>query len=109
MPPGSATHGTFQSNLSRLIGTWPIASGANCRVVTEPGILTRIRSDWNVRIPDLGVSCTADAPGQQALPDPMTWNDVSSYTTIPSVSGIAVWHSTRVLAACPTRTRGPLA
>ena len=114
MSPGSATHGTIQSNLSRLIGNLLVASNSasnsGCRIVTEPGVITRIRSDVNMRVPDLGVSCTADAPGQQALPDPIllievlspsntreTWDNVWSYATIPSVREIAVVHSTRVL------------
>jgi Uma2 family endonuclease len=110
MSPGSATHGTIQSNLSRLIGNTLIASRSGCRVVTEPGVMVRIRSDRNVRVPDLGVSCTADAPGQQTLPDPVVlieilspsnareaWDNVWSYTTIPSVREIGVVHSTRML------------
>ena len=72
---------------------------------------TRIRSHINLRVPDLGVTRTADAPGQQTLPDPIalievlspgnaadTWDNVWAYTTIPSVREIAVVHSTRVLA-----------
>jgi Uma2 family endonuclease len=110
MSPGSATHGTIQSNLSRVIGNLLIASSSGCRVVTEPGVITRVRSQVNLRVPDLGVSCTPDAPDQQTLPDPIilieilspsnareTWENVWSYTTIPSVREIAVVHSTRVL------------
>jgi Uma2 family endonuclease len=108
--PGSATHGTIQSNLSRLVGNALIASNSGCRIVTEPGVITRVRSQVNMRLPDLGVSCTPDAPAQQALPDAIvlieilspsntreTWENVWSYTTIPSVREIAVVHSTRVL------------
>jgi Uma2 family endonuclease len=111
MSPGSATHGTIQSNLCRLVGNALVASGARCRVVTEPGVITRIRSHMNMRVSDLGVTCTPDAPGQQALPDPIalvevlspgnasdTWDNVWAYTTIPSVREIVVVHSTRVLA-----------
>jgi len=111
MSPGSATHGTIQANLCRLIGNALVASGTGCRIVTEPGVITRIRPDINLRVPDLGVTRTADAPGQQALPDPIalievlspgnaadTWDNVRAYTTIPSVREIAVVHSTRVLA-----------
>lgn len=111
MSPGSATHGTIQANLSRLIGNKLVDAGGHCRVVTEPAIATRVRASTNVRVPDLGVSCTADAPGQQMLPDPVllievlspgnsadTWDNVWSYTTIPSVCEIAVVHSTRVFA-----------
>jgi Uma2 family endonuclease len=111
MSPGSATHGTIQSSLSRLIGNALVASGSGCRIVTEPGVITRIRSDINIRVPDLGITRAADAPGQQALPDPIalievlspgnasdTWDNVWAYTTIPSVREIVVVHSTRVLA-----------
>ncbi len=111
MSPGSATHGTIQSNLCRLIGNALVSSGTGCRLVTEPGVNTRIRSHINLRVPDLGITRAADAPGQQALPDPIalievlspgnaadTWDNVWAYTTIPSVREIAVVHSTRVLA-----------
>jgi Uma2 family endonuclease len=111
MSPGSATHGTIQANLCWLIRTALMASASGCRIVTEPGVITRIRPDINMRVPDLGVTRTADAPGQQALPDPIalievlspgnaadTWDNVWAYTTIPSVREIAVAHSTRVLA-----------
>jgi Uma2 family endonuclease len=111
MSPGSATHATIQANLARVIGNVLVASGIGCRITTEPGVITRIRPDINMRVPDLGVTRTADAPGQQALPDPIalievlspgiaadTWDNVWAYTTIPSVREIVVVHSTRMLA-----------
>jgi len=111
MSPGSATHGTIQMTLGRLIGNKLVEAGGRCRVVSEPGIATRVRANSNLRVPDLGVTCTADAPSQQVLPDPVllieilspgntsdTWDNVWSYTTIPSVREIVVVHSTRVLA-----------
>ena len=118
MSPGSATHGTIQSNLNRLIGNVLIASSAGHRIVTEPGVITLVRSHMNLRVPDLGVTATADAAGQQALPDPIvlieilspgnasdTWDNVWAYTTIPSVREIVIVHSTRVLAE--VLRRGP--
>jgi Uma2 family endonuclease len=111
MSPGSTTHGTIQANLCWLIRNALMASGSGCRIVTEPGMITRIRPHINMRVPDLGVTRTADAPGQQALPDPIalievlspgnaadTWDNVWAYTTIPGVREIAVVHSARVLA-----------
>jgi Uma2 family endonuclease len=111
MSPGSATHGTIQANLCWLIRNALVSSGSGLRLVTEPGVNTRIRSHLNVRVPDLGITRTPDAPGQQALPDPValievlspgnaadTWDNVWAYTTIPTVREIAVVHSTRVLA-----------
>lgn len=92
--PGSATHATITANLARLIGNALVASGTGCRIATEPGVITRIRSHINLRVPDLGVTRTADAPGQQALTDPValievlspgnaanTWDNVWAYTT----------------------------
>jgi Uma2 family endonuclease len=105
MAPGSATHGTIQMTLGRIVGNKLIEDGARCRVVSEPAIATRVRAKFNMRVPDLGVSCTADAPGQQELPDPVvlieilspgnasdTWDNVWSYTTIPSVRESVVVH-----------------
>jgi hypothetical protein len=53
-----------------------VNAGGRCRVVGEPGVITRIRSHVNMRVPDLGV--TADAPGQQALPDPVVLIEILS-------------------------------
>lgn len=109
--PGSPTHGTIQMTLGALIRDTLVAAGGRCRVVAEPGIITQIRSHSNMRVPDLAITATADAPGQRALPDPIvlieilspsngkdTWDNVWAYTTIPTVREIVVVHSTRVLA-----------
>jgi len=111
MSPGSATHGTIQMTLGRLIGNALVDGNSRCRVVSEPPVATRIRANVNMRVPDLGVTCVPDAPGQQTLPDPIvlieilspgnasqTWDNVWSYATIPSVREILVVHSTRRLA-----------
>jgi Uma2 family endonuclease len=111
MSPGSPTHGTIQSNLSRLIGTQLIAAGGGCRIVTDPGVITATHAHTNMRVPDLGITCTPDKPGDRALPDPValieilspsnsadTWDNVWACTTVPSVREIVVVHSTSVLA-----------
>ena len=111
MSPASALHGTIQMTLGRLIGTKLVSDGGRCRVVSEAPVSTRIRANVNLRVPDLGVSCTPDEVGQQTLPDPIvlieilspgnasqSWENVWSYTTIPSVREIVVVHSTRVFA-----------
>jgi Uma2 family endonuclease len=118
MSPGSATHGTIQMTLGGMIRDVLIAGGGRCRVVAEPGIATRVRAHGNLRVPNLGISSVADAPGQRTLPDPVvlieilspgnakdTWDNVRAYTTIPSVREIVVVHSTRVLAE--VLRRGP--
>jgi Uma2 family endonuclease len=110
MSPGSTTHGTIQANLSYELRRSLLEQNSKCRVVSEPAVATRVRANVNMRVPDLGVTCTPDAPGQQTLPDPIllieilspgnsadTWDNVWSYTTIPTVREIAVVHSTRVL------------
>ena len=69
-----------------------------------------VRAGINVRVPDVAVTCTRLAPGQQVWPDPLllieilspgnaadTWENVWSYCTIPSVREIAIVHSTRAL------------
>lgn len=119
MSPGSTTHGRIQSSLARLIGNDLRARASPCDVITEPGVATRVRASINVRVPDLGVTCTPDAAGEQLLPDPVllieilsptnvadTWENVWSYCTIPSVREIAVVHSTRVLAEILRRGPG---
>lgn len=110
MSPGSVTHGRLQATLARLIGNALTARSDPCQIVTEPAVATRVRANLNMRVPDLGVTCTPDAPGQQTLPDPIllieilspgntsdTWDNVWAYTTIPSVREIVVVHSTRIL------------
>ncbi len=111
MSPGRPTHGRIQSNLCRLIGNALIAAGSPCQVVTDPGIITARHPETNMRVPDLGVTCSPDTPQDRALPNPLvlieilspsnaadTWDNVAAYTTIPSVNEIAVVHSTSIRA-----------
>jgi Uma2 family endonuclease len=93
MSPGSATHGTIQMTLGRLVGNSLIDGNSRCRVVSEPPVATRIRANVNLRVPDLGVTCVPDAPGQQTLPDPIVLIEILS-----SVREILVVHSTRRFA-----------
>ena len=64
-----------------------------------------------MRCPALGVTVARDEPGQYIAPHPIllveipsadnagnAWDNVWSYTTIPSVREIVVVHSTRVFA-----------
>jgi Uma2 family endonuclease len=93
-----------------LIDRALLASGSACDVITEPGLAVQESGSTNVRVPDLGVTCTPDTAGQHLMPVPVllievlsptntaeTWENVWSYCTIPSVREIAVVHSTRVL------------
>ena len=111
MSPASAVHSVIQGNLVYELRRHMREQKLRCLVGPEPGVLTRVRADINVRVPDVGVTCTRLAPGQQVWPDPIllievlspgnaadTWEDVWSYCTIPSVQEIAIVHSARVLA-----------
>ena len=114
MSPASATHGALQANVAMLIGSHLVPTP--CRIFTEPAVETRIRARQNLRIPDLGVSCSPVASGQVALPDPIllieimspgnqddTWSNVWTYTSIPSVKEILIVQSTRIEALLLTR------
>lgn len=109
MAPASISHGIIQANLARLLGTH--LSGTRCYVVVEPGVIPRVRSDANMRIPDLAVSCEAPERGLRALPEPTfvveilspskeseTRENVWTYATIPSVREILLIRSTRIAA-----------
>jgi Uma2 family endonuclease len=107
MAPASITHGTIQATLARLLGNH--LAGTGCRVVIEPGVVPRIRSEANMRVPDLAVTCDSDEPGMQAMADPVVLVEVLSpsneaetranvwtYTTIPTVREIVLVRSTSI-------------
>jgi Uma2 family endonuclease len=106
---GTTTRGLIQATLARLLGNQLDASGSPCHGVIRPCIAPRVRTRLNVRCPALAVTAARDEPRQYIVPDPIVlieflsdddrdiWNNVWSYTTIPSVREIAVVHSTRVL------------
>jgi len=111
MAPASIVHGLLQSRLTRLIGDYLLRQGAGFEIITAPGVIPRVLSGENVRIPDLGVSCAPIQPGQQTIVDPVllieilspsnraeTWSNVWTYTSIPSVQEILVLHSDKVAA-----------
>jgi Uma2 family endonuclease len=109
MAPASPTHGQIQGEVAALIRNHLIATGSPCSVVVTPGVIPRVQSDINMRIPDLAVTCTPAMPTDNALRDPVllieilspsnraeTWTNVWTYTTMPSVREILVLHSTRI-------------
>jgi Uma2 family endonuclease len=80
-------------------------------VITVPGIVPRVRSDNNFRVPDLAVTCAGYDQEESTLTDPVllveilspsnqseTWTNVWAYTTIPSVQEILIVHSTAIRA-----------
>ncbi len=111
MAPPSEAHGTIQANLARLIGNHLAARRPGCRVVTNAGVVPRIRAGFNMRVPDLAVTCAPPDRRRYALDDPVplveilspsneaeTREAVWAYTTIPSVAELLIVHSTEAVA-----------
>jgi Uma2 family endonuclease len=111
MTPASPTHRTIQATVARLIGLGLLAQGGACRVVTEPGVVPRVKADTNLRVPDIAVTCAPDEASHKSLPDPVliieilspsneleTRENVWAFTTIPSVREILILHSTKIAA-----------
>jgi Uma2 family endonuclease len=111
MAPASTIHGFLQNELGSLIGNHLRDTASGCEVVANPGIIPRLLSEHNVRIPDLAVTCSPLAVGQATLPDPVllieilspgnqakTWTNVWAYTSIPSVREIPVLRADRIAA-----------
>src|SRR5438552_921279 len=71
MAPASPTHGVIQSTTARIIGNHLVAHRDNCSIVIAPGIVPRIQSATNFRIPDLAVSFSPDHPHEKALAEPI--------------------------------------
>jgi len=111
MAPASRTHGALQGELGSLIGNHLIASGSLCTAVALPGIIPRVRASENFRIPELAVTCTPYETEEYDVPNPVliveilsqsnraeTWQNVWSYTTIPSLREIFILSSTAIRA-----------
>jgi Uma2 family endonuclease len=109
MAPASATHGIIQANTAYTLIRHLREAASPCRVVTEPGIVPRVRSRSNMRVPDVAVTCANVDAGQIALPEPVlaieilsptneadTWDNVWTYVSIPSVQEVLVLRSTSI-------------
>ena len=109
MAPASISHGILQANLAGILRSHLI--GSRCFVVVEPGVIPRVRSEANMRVPDLAVSCEALEGGLRALTEPTlvieilspsneseTRENVWAYTTIPTVREILLVRSTHIAA-----------
>lgn len=113
MAPASVTHGAIQAQLAHLLTAHFEREGRRCVVVTAPGVVPRVNSTHNVRIPDLAVTCgDVQAEEQALLADPVlvieilspsnqaeTWANVWAYASIPSVREILVVRTASVGAA----------
>jgi Uma2 family endonuclease len=111
MAPTSNAHGLLQSELAAIIRNHLRANRPDCDVLSNPGVIPKLRPKINFRIPDLGVTCAPVAPTEKSLPEPVllveilspsnqsdTMVNVWTYTTIPSVREVLVLHSDRVAA-----------
>ncbi|MBX9699332.1 MAG: Uma2 family endonuclease [Acetobacteraceae bacterium] len=119
MAPAKIGHGAIQSELAALIRNHLLERRSPCTVVTAPGIMPRVRGATNLRVPDLGVTCTRIGPTDATLPDPVlvieilspsnqaeTWANVWTYTTIPSMREILVVHQVMQRAELLRRDAG---
>ena len=110
MAPATETHAALQAEIGALIRNHLIDRGGKCRLLSQPGIVPRIRADRNFRIADLGVTCAPPADGLM-VPNPIllieilsprneaqTRANIWAYTTIPSVRDILAVHGTWIEA-----------
>lgn len=111
MAPTSRTQGTLQGELARLIGNHLVDGGNRCAAITAPGIVPRVRTNENFRIPDLAVTCTQYDTEEYDVSNPVliveilspsnradTWRNIWVFTTIPSLREILILSSTSVRA-----------
>ena len=117
MAPASENHGAIQSEAAYLLTAHLRERRPGCRVITAPGVVPRVRSADNHRIPDLGVTCSPPSGGQ-IVTDPvllieilspsnaaLTRENVWAYCTVPSVTEILLLGSVRVEAELLRRGR----
>jgi Uma2 family endonuclease len=110
MAPGSETRAALQGEIGALLRNHLISNGSPCRLLSQPGIVPRVRANRNFRIPDLAITCAPPALGLM-VPDPIllieilspgneaqTRANIWAYTTIPTVREILAVHSTRIEA-----------
>jgi len=103
MAPANAVHAMLQVNLSSLIRIHLRATGRDCDVFVNPGVIPATMSAHNMRIPDIVVNCTKVEMGQVAPPNPVvlieilspsnsgqTWANVWAYTSIPTAKEILI-------------------
>jgi Uma2 family endonuclease len=112
MAPANRTHGVLRGRLATLINNHFDREPRACSVVVEPGVVPRLPSDHNVRVPDLAVTCAPYETEEAVLVDPVllieilspsthqaqTWTNIWAYTTIPSVLEILILRADRIAA-----------
>ena len=109
MAPANRTHGTLQGRLATLINNQLDHENRPCSLVVEPGVVPRLLFDYNVRVPDLAVTCAPYQTEEAVLTDPVllieilspsnqakTWTNIWAYSSIPSVQEILVLRADRI-------------
>ncbi len=121
MAPAAEAHGAIQAELAYLLTDHLRRTGRRCRVVVEPGVVPRIRSERNMLVPDLGVTCAPppSAAGGVAMAEPLLLVEILSpsntratranlwaFASVPSVAEILVVSSTAIAAEVLRRGAG---
>jgi hypothetical protein len=78
MVPANRTHGAIQAELGSLIRNHLAERSSPCSVVTTPGIIPRVQSETNLRIPDLAVTYSGCDTEESALADPVLLIEILS-------------------------------
>ena len=112
MAPASPTHAVLQNRLGYLLTRHFEGNQMPCRAMTEAGVKPRLRAKWNLRVPDLLVTCGAPpGPNDRVVDEPIvvieilspsneaeTRQNVWAYASIPSVQEILLVRSTAIVA-----------
>lgn len=109
MSPASGTHALLQAKIARILGNHLEKIGRPCRVGTEAPIRPRMRSNENVRAPEVAVTCVPPQKDEKFFPDPVlivevlspsnqreTWESIWACATIPTLQEVMVVDSERI-------------
>lgn len=109
MAPPSGPHGLIQAELCGLIREHLRAVRSPCRVGITPGVQPRFRSEQNVLVPDIGVTCSPDDMRGKVWREPLLlieilspsnraeiWRNVGTYLSIRSLREVLVVRSDRI-------------
>jgi Uma2 family endonuclease len=106
MAPPRRRHGAIQGEMARLLGNHLAETDSPCTVIAAGGVVPRLLSASNLRVPDMLVTCTPEAENEATVSDPVliveilspsnqtaTRSNLWAYASIPSVREILVLHS----------------
>ena len=109
VPPPVRTHSAVQSELIRLLGNWFVDSGRPCSALADGGVVPAFMSAYNMRMPDVVVTCTGYEKEERAISEPVviaevlspsnqadTWSNVWAFTSVPSLREILIVRADRV-------------